>query len=185
MMAEKDESPPRDIAFRVIMCIVGAVVVWLLLTPFVDSVAMSTMKRFHLRSDHFASWAIQQPVPSMYNFANLSNTRDTPPGMIQSVLADEVQQRYVNHFPTRLMTFADGRYGMLNWGRHNWLELTTTYRGQSLQTTYYAKPIPDPNADPANPTGFHYEMVLESPRPSGDTQPSGNFQSSGILGPVQ
>ena len=179
MMAEKDESPPRDIAFRVIMCMVGAVVVWLLLTPFVDSVAMSTMKRFHLRSDHFASWAIQQPVPSMYNFANLSNTRDTPPGMIQSVLADEVQQRYVNHFPTRLMTFADGRYGMLNWGRHNWLELTTTYRGQSLQTTYYAKPIADPNADPANPTGFHYEMVLESPRPSGNLQPSGN------LGPVQ
>ena len=172
-MAEQNESPPRDIAFRVVISLVIVVAIWLLLTPFVPPVAMSTMKRFHLRSDSFATWAIQQPIPAMYNFANLSSTRDTPLGMIQPVFEDEVQQRYVNHFPTRLMTFADGRYRMLNFGKPHWLELKTSYRGQTIETTYFAKPIPDPEADPANPKGHHYEVEVEPKQlaePAGETQ---------------
>ncbi|MGB7342631.1 MAG: hypothetical protein WBD20_00310 [Pirellulaceae bacterium] len=137
---------PRDLSYRVVCGLIIGVVVWLLLMPFVPSVAMSTMRRFHLASDSFVIWSIQQPVPSMYNFANQFHARGTPPGFPEPILSLEADEaaddwRYINHYPTRKMTFADGRYDLLRFSKDQWLEFKTTYRGQELNSLIHAKPV--------------------------------------------
>ncbi|NND97658.1 MAG: hypothetical protein HKN47_10060 [Pirellulaceae bacterium] len=139
---EPSQSPPRDIAYRVLISLIVVVVIWELLTPLVPSVAMTTMKRFHLRTESFWLWAIQQPVPSMYNFGNTVEIHSIPPGMIDPILPGE-RPRYLNHFPLRRLTFADGRYDHLRKGDHKWFEAKSTYRGQELTTMVHAKPIGD------------------------------------------
>ena len=138
------EKRTRDLSFRIIVGMIAVVAGWILLTPFVPAVAMSNMKRFHLRSDSFALWSIQQVVPSMYNFGNTVEIRDTPPDMISPILEPE-RPRYMNHFPMRRLTFADGRYELLRMGQDKWIDLTTTYRGQQLKTRLHAKPLGDGN----------------------------------------
>ena len=147
-MSQNTDQPsrPRDMSYRVVCSLIIAVVIWLLLTPFVPSVAMSTMKRFHLGSDSFSLWALQQPVPSMYNFANQFHASQTPPGFPIEAIAlgateEENAWRYVNHYPARKLTFADGRYNLLRFGKNQWCSLKTTYRGQSLETLIHAKPV--------------------------------------------
>ncbi|QDT08836.1 hypothetical protein [Planctomycetes bacterium K23_9] len=137
---------PRDLSYRVVCGMIIAVVVWMLLMPFVPSVAMSTMRRFHLASDSFVLWCVQQPVPSMYNFANQFHARKTPLGFPETILSLDDQEvgddwRYINHFPTRRLTFADGRYDLLRYSKNQWLEFKTTYRGQELNSLIHAKPV--------------------------------------------
>lgn len=137
---------PRDISYRIVCGMIIAVVIWLLMIPFVPSVAMSTMKRFHLSSDSYLLWSLQQPVPSMYNFANQFHAQDTPPGFPAPIISLDEQEagddwRYINHYPARKLTFADGRYDLLRYSRDQWVELKTTYRGQALETLIHAKPV--------------------------------------------
>jgi hypothetical protein len=144
---DKHTRKPRDLSYRLICGMIIAVVVWLLLTPFVPSVAMETMKRFHLGSDSFALWSLQQTVPSMYNFANQFHSSETPPGFPIDVMSLDEQEandqdwRYINHYPSRRLTFADGRYDLLRYSKNQWCQLKTTYRGQSLKTLIHAKPV--------------------------------------------
>ncbi|MEL6109566.1 MAG: hypothetical protein AAFU85_26450 [Planctomycetota bacterium] len=139
----------RDPFFVVILTGLGAVVVWLLLTPFVPSVARTTMERFHLRGDSFTKWAVQAPIPAMYNFANRFQIREVPDDFDKLMpifqLApqelDEPQWRYINHFPPRLLTFANTRYKLLDQGEDRWVTIETSYRGQRIETEIHAKPI--------------------------------------------
>jgi hypothetical protein len=119
--------------------LISVVVVWLLLMPLVPTIARQTMLRFHLRSHSFAQWAIQFPIPSMYNFANQYEVRATPPGLIDP-LADDTQPRYINHFPPRLVTFFDTRERLLRDGTDRWLTLQSSYRGQRIRTLLHAEP---------------------------------------------
>ena len=64
------QGPPPDYGLGVVVALVIAVTVWLAATPLVPAVARATLARFHLRTGSFWGWAIQQPVPAMYNFAN-------------------------------------------------------------------------------------------------------------------
>ena len=136
----------RDPFFAVILFGVGAVVVWLLLTPFVPGVARATMKRFHLRGDSFVMWSAQAPIPAMYNFANRFEVREVPDdimGMmpILDLEPKESEKRYINHFPARLLTFANTRYELLHPGEDRWVTIETTYRGQRFETKIHAKPV--------------------------------------------
>ena len=146
---EAEQSKP-DLGFKVIVGMIVCIVIWLLLTPFVPSVARSTLNRFHLKSSSFAWFAIQQPIPAMYNFANEVIVHPSPDEMIGGIL-DEGESRYINHFPLRKVTFANGRYNMQHRGWRQSLTLWSHYRGQSVETRLRLEPLGD----------GAYEMVRE------------------------
>ena len=135
-------GPSRDPLFIAILIGVCGVAIWLLLMPFYPAIARITMKRFHLETDSFAVWSAQAPIPTMYNFSNQYEIRDLPEGLITPVL-DSTRPRYINHFPTRVLTFANGRYSLLNPGQDRWVTMWSSYRGQTLETKVHAKPVGD------------------------------------------
>ena len=83
---------------RLFAALLGITYLWVILTPIVPAIARAGMERFNLLTGNFAAWALQQPVPSMYNFANTG-----------IVVTDNMEDRVVpiptNHFPTRRYTF--------------------------------------------------------------------------------
>ena len=93
-------SRPIDYGFRAIVTLVVLIAIWLLLMPWVPVIASATLHRFHLRTSNFALWAIQQPIPSMYNFANRYEVREIPPGLLDPII-ENTEKRYINHFPTQ------------------------------------------------------------------------------------
>tara|TARA_R110002049_G_scaffold2750_9_gene22373 strand:- start:43752 stop:44213 length:462 start_codon:yes stop_codon:yes gene_type:complete len=129
-----------DLGFIAIMILVGVVVVWLLLTPLVPSVSLATMRRFHLGSESFTKWAMQFPIPAMYNFANQYEMRSLPPDLVDSIL-DPDKDGYLNHFSARVVTFADGRYHNLREGKDRWFVLRSDYRGRSLESHWHLKRV--------------------------------------------
>lgn len=138
-----------DLGFFGILGFVAVVAGWLVLTPLVPGVAATTMRRFHLCGGSFLHWAVQFPIPTMYNFANRYRVQDYPPDLADPLLADplvaESDYRYLNHFPTRIFTFADNRYYFLRDGQDRWLTIDTTYRGQTLESKIHARPLKDGN----------------------------------------
>ena len=139
----KRETDKPDFGFLLIVGLVALVTLWLLLTPFVPSVASSSLHRFHLRSDSFAWWSIQQPIPSMYNFANRYEVTEIPPGFLDPIVADVTERRYINHFPARVLTWASRRYHNLRDGKDRWATIESSYRGQTLTTRVHAKAVGD------------------------------------------
>lgn len=135
----------RDYGFIAIVTFVVAVAIWLLLMPLVPAIASATLHRFHLRNNSFVSWAIQFPIPAMYNFANRYQVRDR----LEDSQADfdRASVRMVNHFPSRIFTFADGRYMYLRHGEDRWLTIESSYRGQSLRSHFHAEPRGDGGFD--------------------------------------
>ena len=136
----EEHQRPRDLTFRIIIGLVVVVTLWILATPFVPAVGMVSMKRFHLRTDSFTGWAALQIVPSMYNFGNTVEIFDRPASQRNPVFVSE-RPRYMNHFPARRLTFADGRYHVLSPGQDRWLTINSTYRGQALKTQWHVAPI--------------------------------------------
>lgn len=116
-----------------IVGLVALIFGWLLLMPFVSAIRATTMNRFHLRTASFWQWAVQQPIPAMYNFANHVEVTRTDP---LTGKTDVVLQRPVNHFPVQAMTFATGRYQCLNEGLPCQIRATSTYRGDALETVF-------------------------------------------------
>ncbi|OYP30348.1 hypothetical protein [Rhodopirellula sp. MGV] len=140
-MAVAPSKPKRpDYFFIAVLLLTGLVSGWLLLMPFVPAIARMTMRRFHLSSESFGLWAIQAPIPAMYNFGNQYEVSDLPAGLITPVL-DTTRPRYINHFPTRMLTFANTRYNLLCEGRHCYLTIRSAYRGQLLESKIEARPI--------------------------------------------
>ena len=132
--------PKQDFGFVTIVTLVVVVVMWLLLTPILPAVSLATMRRFHLGSQSFVGWAAQFPIPSMYNFPNTYEVRDLPPDLFVPI--DQEQKRiYLNHFPCRVVTFADGRYHHLRNGQDRWFTFTTNYRGQYLESRWFLKRV--------------------------------------------
>lgn len=132
-----------DIGFKLIVALVAVVTVWLLLTPFIPSVASTSLHRFHLRSSSFAWWSLQQPIPTMYNFANRHQVSEIPPGFIDPILDDlgvGPEKRYINHFPVRVVTWASGRALHLRDGKDRWVTVESSYRGLTLKSRFHAKP---------------------------------------------
>ena len=140
----------EDPVFVLVMVGVLTVTAWLLATPVVGWVSMATMRRFHLHSENYVTWAAQFPIPAMYNFANRFRYRrvygdDVPIESIVPVFDLEGQSvnppemtpwRYLNHFPTRVMTFADGRY---RYGRTGWpyeFEIESRYGDQLVRSLF-------------------------------------------------
>lgn len=98
---------------------------------------VASLKRFHLASDNYGTWAAHQFVPSMYNFENkivfsnlatkLEDVDPQDPTLIKDTL---------NHFPARHITF--GNYRKLHFGEHDQatFRMVSTFRNQRLISTW-------------------------------------------------
>ena len=164
---------PRDWGYHGLLALLGGVAIWVLAMPWVPGIAAATMRRFHLSSDSFVSFAAGQPIPSMYNFANRVEIHEIDPqddllGMIDPVLGmigepaieagpglplGMIGRETVNHFPLRRLTFADGQYKYLRGGTR-WIVATSDYRGRRLTTRW--------RIDPASASGEPWRMTRQS-----------------------
>ncbi|MCC9656125.1 hypothetical protein [Rhodopirellula halodulae] len=148
--SSRSTSKP-DWGYRLLMSVAVLVAGWLLLMPWCPPIIHSTMNRFHLRTPSFVQWAVQTPIPAMYNFKNTTEVRDLPPQDELSGLVDPfwltpleetsdelgvVASRTINHYPTREFTFANGRVRYLQEDADRWLVIESHYRGEFLQSTY-------------------------------------------------
>ncbi len=83
---------------------------WLLALPFCPPVQRATIDRFHLVTPSFGWWAAQQAIPSMYNLENRYWIAPVPPADGKLQLTPAVDPTgYLNHYPVRVVTFADSR----------------------------------------------------------------------------
>jgi hypothetical protein len=123
--------------------LVTLVSVWLLALPISPMVQSASLERFHLQTPSFSQWAVQQPIPSMYNFENRYWTyhqpldrqqlEDTPP---------RIETSMINHFPGRVYTFANNRYRLLHARQPGYLYMRSRYRGRDIWTAWLAVPSP-------------------------------------------
>jgi hypothetical protein len=121
-----------------IVTLVIGIATWLLLMPWVPAIAATTLKRFHLSTGSFAAWAVQFPIPAMYNFANRYEVHESAEALSDD--SSHASRRMLNHFPARIFTFADGRFMYLRDGDDRWLTIESSYRGQTLQSRFHAEP---------------------------------------------
>ena len=125
--------------------------------PWTPAISQSLMNRFHLRTNTFAGWAVQQPIPAMYSFHNTTEIRNLPldafeSGLLDPILFDPLAipgdvnrgasrigvlgGRTLNHFPAREITFANSRDRYLRDPATKWFVLESTYRGRTLRSVY-------------------------------------------------
>lgn len=139
--------PTADWLYRGILGLIASVAMWILATPVIRPIATATMHRFHLSSHSFATWAMQFPIPAMYNFSNRSRVGREITDLLavwdehESYAMEPWQQ--MNHFPARGFTFANVRWRYLRQHEPRRFELETNYRGQNLRSTYDLIPIVD------------------------------------------
>ena len=97
-------------------------------------------RQFHLDSSSFGQWALQQPVPAMYNYANevwyepFPYEKDLMNLIEEGGMDDE--SMYFNHYPVRYLTFRDERNFFEHEGPVQTIYVRSTYRGQYRLTAY-------------------------------------------------
>ena len=119
---------------RLFAALLGITYLWVILTPIVPAVSRAGMKRFNLVTGNFAAWVIQQPVPSMYNFANFGI-------LIPKNLEQHAVPIATNHFPTRRYTF--NLRSTYEPALPYVLITRSTYQGNTVQARYIIKKAPD------------------------------------------
>ena len=149
----------NDVASGAFLLLITVVAAWVVALPFSSAVQDSYLKRFHLDSSSFTAWAVQQPVPAMYNFENRYWTGPqtlTPDELkqlekIAAKLTDDVDERgqfigietnAINHFPSRSFTFAFTRQ-YLKHNPHRYFYLRSRYRDRVIQTSFKTVPVSD------------------------------------------
>ncbi len=148
----------RDVSSLLLLVAILAAAAWNMALPVSEFVQESTLKRFHLATTSFSGWAIQQPIPSMYNFENRYWSSDqtlnvgelraielsTRPGKQESEPQKEnwvgVETHAINHFPARTFTFAFSRNNLSN-NPHRYIYLRSRYRGKELSSSFRTRPI--------------------------------------------
>jgi len=159
----------KDIPSLMLLTLIILAALWISVLPLSTTVQETFLRRFHLASASFPSWAIQQTIPSMYNFENkvwisteplmqheieqLDNdaSRDIPKDIKQGTNPSlgrslgqkgSIESVMVNHFPTRLVTFADQR-SQFKQNPNGYLYLRSRYRGKEIKSTYKIEPGTD------------------------------------------
>jgi hypothetical protein len=147
---------PKDVASKILLIVIVAVAIWIAALPLSSTVQESYLRRFHLASPNFAVWAIQQPVPAMYNFENRVWASPMPatfdelyamqpdPTDSQSTNAveqvEKIETDSVNHFPTRAFTFGDSR-SFLKQNPSWYFYLRSRYRDLEIRSGFQISPV--------------------------------------------
>jgi hypothetical protein len=127
----------RDRGSALFLVIILLVAVWLMGMLFTTAIPRATMNRFHLRTESFLAWSIQQLIPSMYNLEN--EFAFVPDGPVPDSVLSFSRTANLNHFPLRVVTFFDYRYGLFHAGNGGSLRVTSRYREQSLTTRWQVR----------------------------------------------
>jgi hypothetical protein len=130
MPAANDQA---DWGYRGILALVLAVALWLSAMPFCRFVQHTSFNRYHLQTRSFTAWAVQAPVPAMYNFYN--RYRVEPQPWDATFFSPRIEGT-INHFPVRLYTFGDNRPLLLPDVQRRMLTVQSHYRGESLTTRW-------------------------------------------------
>ena len=159
----KQSWKSKDIPSLILLAIIVVATLWISVLPLSTTVQETFLRRFHLASADFSSWAIQQTIPSMYNFENKVWTSPEPlmqyeidrlhneasreikaSGNTKESAGQKrnIQSSMVNHFPTRLATFADMR-NRLKSSPNGYFYLRSRYRGKEIKTTFKVEPGTD------------------------------------------
>lgn len=137
-MATNPNPNSRDLGFIGILLLVATIAVWLFWMPWSAEISRASMRRFHLQGESFLAWAVQFPIPAMYNFSNRAEITRYPPGLVDPLL-DQTHTGYLNHFPIRCVTFADGRYRHLRDKNDRWVTVVSSYRGRHVESRFHVR----------------------------------------------
>jgi len=152
----------RDIPSAILLLAILAAGLWMAALPLSTQVQQTFLRRFHLASSSYPVWAIQQTVPSMYNFENkywfshrpmsqdvidqlaseetrIVNTKGISTVRRNTGSETEIVSNMVNHFPTRVATFADERIHLKD-NPKGFYYFRTRYRGEEIKTTFKLEP---------------------------------------------
>ncbi len=114
--------------------------IYISLKIFCPELRQQAISQFHLTSLSFGEWAIHQPVPSMYNFANEVWIGNRPKNFIQGIPAPETfihHYTWINHYPLRVITFSWYRAMALKDKDYKYISLRSSYRNTFVETCYY------------------------------------------------
>ncbi len=154
----------RDLTSATLLALLTLAAFWIMLLPFNQTVQKTFLARFHLDSASFSIWAMQQPIPSMYNFENrvwisskpitqsdlhqtISNHKnsipqiETPATLLTDLKNTETEQ--INHFPTRAFTFGKTRWILKQQAETRYYYLSSRYRNIEHRSAYRLSPISD------------------------------------------
>ena len=122
------------------VCIVAWIIVvigWSVSMVFSTVMRDMALKRFHLESESFLCWAINQSVPSMYNHENRIQFTNQ---LIADGPFDPDDESYVkatlNHFPARYITFGDQVPRSFSKTRHGTFEMESRFADTTLTTRW-------------------------------------------------
>jgi hypothetical protein len=168
LLIKTDDKPAL-----ILFALIGLVFAWNLALPMSHTLQEAGLKRYHLASGNYYAWAVQQPIPSIYNFENRywlgreqlpdaaltqETVRQSPGASLTSggvVMARKnvdmfrsanqaldssttpaaVQSEAINHFPTRVMTYAAARR-KLGENPNGFFVIKTAYRKKKIKSVF-------------------------------------------------
>lgn len=122
------------------MLILGWIVIvmgWSASMVFSTTMRDMALKRFHLTSNSFLCWVVNQSVPSMYNHENRIQFTNQLLGNDSFDVNDETYAtKTLNHFPIRYITFGDQVPRCFKMQRQGTLELQSRFSDTTLTTRW-------------------------------------------------
>lgn len=128
--------------FYALLLVVAAVAIVL---PLSRGGRQTLVEAHQLRGENFPAWAALQFVPSMYNYAHRAWISEQPLTAEQlagvSPLPAEASTQWVNHYPTRLMTFGAQRAALLHQPRTMHYYFDSRYGDTQVRSHYTLEPV--------------------------------------------
>lgn len=127
----------NDAAGVVLLVAIGVSTAVAVSVLFSQSMADAALKRFHLASESYPAWALQQCVPRMYNFENkvwFVGPRSSAAG--SQVESKNDYQATVNHFPARHITYGDLRAKQFKDADEASFKMRSSFRGRHLTSIW-------------------------------------------------
>lgn len=104
---------------------------------FSQTMADAALKRFHLASDNYPLWALQQCVPRMYNFENkiwfAASSEDATAAELES---GSMYEATLNHFPARHITYGDLRAKQFGESNSAIFKMKSSFRSRQLTSIW-------------------------------------------------
>jgi len=127
----------RDVLGAALLIAVCGCYVHAILLVSSDRYARFWLAHAHLRTSSFVTWALATPLPWMYSMEHRILVSDRALTWLQLASPPTgLEFRHLNHQPTRVFTFADGRAKHLHAAGTRYVYLDSSYRDQRLRTLY-------------------------------------------------
>ena len=137
-------APRLDVGTALFYALLIATAAVVIVLPLSESGRQTLVQAHHLRSPEFARWAALQFVPSMYSYGHQVWISEQPltPQQRQSAepLPTGATTQWVNHYPTRMMTFGAQRAALAHHPRTMHLYLHSQFGPTQVRSHYCIEP---------------------------------------------